>query len=122
MEVEFKLDPRDGQYKLLDVNARTWGYHSLGAAAGVDFAYMQFADQLGLPIERAKAKPGIGWVRMTTDVPTACLEFAAGSLGLGEYVRSLRKCGTEAVFTLSDPLPGIVELLLTPYLAVKRGF
>src|SRR6185312_12978622 len=31
VELEFKLDPRDGKYKLLDVNARTWGYHSLGA-------------------------------------------------------------------------------------------
>ena len=37
VEVEYKLDPRDGQYKLLDVNARTWGYHSLGVRAGVDF-------------------------------------------------------------------------------------
>ena len=24
VEVEFKLDPRDGQFKLLDINARTW--------------------------------------------------------------------------------------------------
>ena len=31
VELEYKLDPRDSQYKLLDVNARTWGYHSLGA-------------------------------------------------------------------------------------------
>ena len=31
VEVEFKLDPRDGQYKTrFDVNARTWGYHTLG--------------------------------------------------------------------------------------------
>jgi len=34
VELEYKLDPRDGQYKLLDVNARTWGYHSLGARVG----------------------------------------------------------------------------------------
>ena len=32
-----KLDPRDGVQKLLDVNARTWGYHSIGPRAGVDF-------------------------------------------------------------------------------------
>lgn len=36
-EVEYKQDPRDGEYKLLDFNARAWGYHSLGAEAGVDF-------------------------------------------------------------------------------------
>ena len=27
VELEYKLDPRDSKYKLLDVNARTWGYH-----------------------------------------------------------------------------------------------
>ena len=37
VEVEFKQDPRDGLFKLLDVNARTWGFHSIGIPAGVDF-------------------------------------------------------------------------------------
>src|SRR5271157_5831422 len=37
VEVEFKQDPRDGEYKLLDVNARTWGFHILGSVTGVDF-------------------------------------------------------------------------------------
>jgi D-aspartate ligase len=40
VEIEFKEDQRDGQFKLLDVNARTWGFHSLGAGAGVDFPYL----------------------------------------------------------------------------------
>ena len=47
VELEYKLDPRDGQYKLLDVNGRTWGYHTLGSGAGVDFPYLLFADQMG---------------------------------------------------------------------------
>ncbi|MGA8044106.1 MAG: hypothetical protein WCA37_15015, partial [Terracidiphilus sp.] len=42
VEVEFKRDPRDGQYKLLDINARHWGFHGIGPAAGVDFAYLLF--------------------------------------------------------------------------------
>ena len=33
VEMEYKWDRRDGQYKLLDVNGRTWGYHTLGQAA-----------------------------------------------------------------------------------------
>ena len=35
--LEYKLDGADGQFKLLDVNTRTWGYHSVGYVAGVDF-------------------------------------------------------------------------------------
>lgn len=51
VEMEFKYDRRDNTYKLLDVNARTWGYHSLGERAGVDFSTMLFADQLGEIVE-----------------------------------------------------------------------
>ena len=122
VELEYKLDPRDGQYKLLDVNARTWGYHSLGARAGVDFSYMLYADQVGLPVSSCKGKPGIGWMRMTTDVPAAFVALLAGDTDLMGYVRSLRNCNVEAVFSQDDPLPGLAEVLLIPYLALKRGF
>jgi predicted ATP-grasp superfamily ATP-dependent carboligase len=122
VELEYKLDPRDGKFKMLDVNARTWGYHTLGASAGVDFSYMLFADQMGLPVSPVKARPGVGWMRATTDIPTVCLEFLAGSMGPRGYLRSLGMCRTEAVFSLEDPLPGVAELFLIPYLAVKRGF
>src|SRR5205814_1776939 len=61
VEVEFKHDARDGTYKLLDVNARTWGYHTLGAIAGVDFPYMLFQDQLGKPVAAARAQAGKTW-------------------------------------------------------------
>jgi len=57
VELEYKLDPRDGMFRLLDVNARTWGYHSLGASAGVDFSYMLFADQMGLPVTPRRPSP-----------------------------------------------------------------
>jgi len=122
VEVEFKLDPRDSQYKLLDVNARTWGYHSLGARAGTDFSYMLFADQIGLPVTPCRAKPGIAWMRLTTDLPAACMALLAHDVGLKSYIRSLRACETEAVFSAKDPLPGLAEILLVPYLAIKRGF
>jgi D-aspartate ligase len=122
VELEYKLDPRDGQYKLLDVNARTWGYHSLGARAGVDFSYMLYADQVGLPVAHSKGQSGIGWVRMTTDLPAAFMALLAGDTDFKSYVDSLRNCNVEAVFSRDDPLPGLAEVLLVPYLAVKRGF
>lgn len=121
VEVEFKQDQRDGRSKLLDVNARTWGYHTLGPAAGVDFPWLLFQDLLGAEIEPVRARPGVRWVRLETDVPNACRDIWQGRLGIGDYVRSLRGVDTEAVFTWRDPLPGLFELALTPYLAVRRG-
>ncbi len=122
VEMEYKRDPRDGQYKLLDFNARTWGYHTLGQRAGVDFPSMLYADQLGEPVEACKAQVGIRWVRLVTDIPTYVLEILAGRQNLREYVRSLRSAQIESVFSREDPWPGLAELALVPYLAIKRGF
>ena len=122
VELEYKLDARDSQYKLLDVNARTWGYHSLGAGAGVDFSYMLYRDQVGLPVAVSKGRPGISWVRTTTDIPAAMLAILGGETTWQSYLSSIRNCNVEAVFSSKDPLPGLAEVALIPYLAIKRGF
>jgi D-aspartate ligase len=122
VELEYKRDAFDGRFKLLDVNARTWGYHSLGARAGVDFPALLFADQLGRAVDSVRARVGVRWVRLTTDVPTAAVMLLRGGLDWRSYLRSLRGVDVEGSFTRDDPLPGLVELALTPYLALKRGF
>jgi D-aspartate ligase len=122
VEMEYKLDPRDGQYKLLDVNARTWGYHSLGQRAGVDFPYLLFSDQLGEPVETCRAKAGVKWIRLVTDISTGVVEIFHGNLDWRTYMKSIKDVDVESVFSREDPLPALVELTLVPYLAVKRGF
>jgi D-aspartate ligase len=121
VELEYKHDPEDGEWKLLDVNARTWGYHTLGPASGVDFPYLLYRDQLGMSVPRLRARPGVRWIRVVTDVPNAVRDASAGSIKVRDYVRTLRGIDTEAVFSWRDPLPGLYELALLPYLAVKRG-
>ena len=122
VEVEFKLDPRDGQFKLLDINARTWGYHALGTRAGVDFPSLLYRDQLSRPIEPCRGLPGVSWVRLLTDIPTGLIDVAAGRLRFRDFWQSLSSFHTEAVFASEDPIPGLVEFALIPYLTVKRGF
>jgi D-aspartate ligase len=122
VELEYKLDARDGQYKLLDVNGRTWGYHTLGAAAGVDFTHLLFADQVGEDVQPCRARSGVRWVRLLTDIPTAAMEILGGRQDFRVYLDSLRHFQVESVFSREDPVPGLVELALLPYLTVKRGF
>lgn len=121
-ELEYKLDPRDGQYKLLDFNARTWGYHSLGPRAGVDFPYLLFADQTGHRVDPCRTSAGVKWIRLVTDFPTGILEISRRQLSAKEYLRSLFNFHVESVFCWEDPLPGLMELALVPYLYVKRGY
>jgi D-aspartate ligase len=121
-EVEFKQDPRDELYKILDVNARAWGFHGLGRAAGVDFPYLLFADQLGYPTHPSRAKVGVGWLRLLTDTPTALRDMFGGHLSFGSYLKSILHTKTESVFCWDDPLPSIAEFLLLPYLLRKKIF
>ncbi|HTA24110.1 MAG TPA: hypothetical protein VK763_11290 [Terriglobales bacterium] len=120
VEVEFKQDPRDGRFKLLDVNARTWGFHSIGGPAGVDFPYLLYADQLGKPVERTRARAGVGWLRAVTDLPTMVSDLWAGELDLGSYWNSLKHTRVESVFCLRDPLPSVAEVLMLPYLIRQK--
>ena len=120
VEVEFKQDPRDGQLKLLDVNARTWGFHSLGVPAGIDFPYLLFADQIGEEVERRKGESGIGWLRLITDLPTAASDLCHGHMSINSYLTSLRRTRIESVFSRHDLLPSFAELVLLPYLVSKK--
>jgi predicted ATP-grasp superfamily ATP-dependent carboligase len=120
VEIEFKQDPRDGQFKMLDVNARTWGFHSIGAAAGVDFPYLLFADQISEAVGSCKGRTGIGWLRLIADLPTATTYLFGGHMDLGTYFRSLKRTRVESVFSREDPWPSFAELLLLPYLVTKK--
>ena len=120
VEVEFKQDPRDGQYKLLDVNARAWGFHGLGQAVGVDFAYALFADQCGLATEPSRAKPQQGWLRLIPDLAVVAKDLFDGYLGFAAYWASLKATKVESVFSSKDPLPFLAELTMLPYIIAKK--
>ncbi len=47
---EFKRDPRDGVFKLLEVNCRSWWFNGFAADCGVDTTLMAYDDALDLPV------------------------------------------------------------------------
>ena len=120
VELEFKRDPRDGALKLLDINPRVWGWHTLGRAAGVDFPYLLWRMVHGLPVAPVRGRVGVRWVRALTDVPTAFGAIRRGTLSLLDYLWSLRPPIECAVFALDDPLPALLELPATVHVAWGR--
>ena len=56
-QVEFKRDPRDGVYKLIEVNPRLWQWHGLTGACGVDVALIAYRDLVGDPPEPVRMRP-----------------------------------------------------------------
>jgi predicted ATP-grasp superfamily ATP-dependent carboligase len=120
VEVEFKRDSRDGRFKVLDVNPRVWGWHTVGSRVGVDFSHLLWQMVRGEPVTEVHARSRAGWVRMNTDVPVALLEIARRRLSLRDYLRSLRSPIEPAVFALDDPVPGLLEMPVLIYLYLKR--
>ena len=95
-QVEFKRDPRDGRFKLMEVNPRLWLWHGLAAALGVDFTRIAYLELLGrrpAPLT-TEGKPG-RW---------------AITLLAGESPAVPRPPYVEAVFSLDDPKPGATQL------------
>jgi D-aspartate ligase len=115
VEVEYKLDARDGRYKLLDINPRLWTWSPLGGRAGVDFPYLLWQMILGRPVPEQIGRTGVHWVRMSTDVPAAIHEMLRGRLSLGAYLRSLRGPVEFALMAADDPLPGLLDLPVFAY-------
>ena len=120
VEVEFKRDPRDGRLKLLDINPRVWGWHTLGRRVGIDFPYLLWRIVNGGDIAPLRGRPGVRWVRALTDIPTAVGQIRAGRLSPFGYLASLRGPIEFAVLAADDPLPALLELPATASLAWNR--
>lgn len=121
VEVEFKQDPRDGQLKLLDVNARVWGWHSIGAAAGVDFPYLAWRLAQGLEVPRAQGRAGVRWLRLSMDMATSLPELLARRTSLRTYVRTLRGPHSGPIAAADDRLPALAEIPILAWRTAHRA-
>lgn len=124
VEVEFKRDPRNGVNKLLDINVRPWGWHTLAIACGLDFPYMQYCDTLGLPLPAAPPHYDYRWLRAVTDIPAGIQETRAGLTTPLAYLRTLVAGKTTfSVFDWRDPIPALMDAgsVAVRALGLKRG-
>jgi len=120
VEVEFKRDPRNGRFKVLDINPRVWGWHTLSRRAGVDFPYLLWLLSKGDPVPHLRGRAGERWVHLSADLRMAIEEIWGGRLSLRSYLRSIRGPLESAIFSWDDPLPGLLDVPLFAYTAGKR--
>ena len=112
VEVEFKQDPRDGVYKLLDINIRPWGWHTLCIACGLDLPYIQYQHMSGQPTPRLTPRYGTRWIRAATDGLAGMQEMRAGITSPWRYARSLVGRNTFSVLNWRDPVPAFGDLAI----------
>ena len=109
-QVEFKRDPRDGRYCLMEVNARHWMWHSLAAVCGVNLSHVAYADAIGRPYTAPRQIDGPRWAIAITDTRDAVREVARGETNLVPWLTSYRGVRQDGVLSFADPVPGALIL------------
>jgi hypothetical protein len=121
-EVEFMRDEKAHVYNFIEVNGRFWGWHTLARAAGINFPKLVYDFMHGVQSSVPSPVIGVKWIRAITDLPTVAREMICGRLSLKDYIGTIRGKKEFAVFSIKDPLPSFVEIVIWPYLWVKRAF
>ena len=106
--VEFKLDPRDGEYKLIEVNAR-WGlWDGLGAYCGVDLGHIAYLDAIGQKVEPVSTyHAGKKWFSLDRDLSAFLQYRKEGSLNLKNWLATLDFSMMHACFSRDDLGPSV---------------
>jgi predicted ATP-grasp superfamily ATP-dependent carboligase len=108
--VGYRYDPRDGLYKLLDVNARISGVFRLFRATnGMDVVRTLYLDLTGQPTGESRLDPGRKWL-LEDDLLVSLPRIRRGELRAGPWLRSFRGVREAQWFTPRDPLPFLVWL------------
>jgi len=106
-EIEFLHDPRDGFFKLIEINARTWLWVGLAAACGINYPLYIYNHVNGLPNDFPSTyQVGIRWRNFWTDTIFSSMAIFKGKLNIQDYLDSVRGDGLiDAVRDKDDPKP-----------------
>lgn len=122
-EVEWMWDAKSETYKFLEINTRAWKWHTISnqfnfSFIGVLIDYYNDVETIERIIELKKER--VAWCERLTDWTVVAKEILHGRMKMREVIKSYRIKHESAVWSWKDPLPGIMYVLLSPILYVKR--
>ncbi len=107
---EYKLDPRDGTFRFMEVNGRSVIYNRLIRRGGLDLARVAWSDYvLGQtePVERTRW--GGVWIHLHADVLRSTLDRRREQVGFSDYLAPYRRPKIFAVWSARDPRPFLAQ-------------
>lgn len=115
-EVEFKKDERDGTFKFLEVNPRTWKWHSIANKAGTPFIQMYYDYLCGLSITPHTGYNKASFVHFITDFP---IRLQLAFKGYKHWI-NFQKPVESATWASDDIMPWFFEKLYLIYMLKSR--
>jgi predicted ATP-grasp superfamily ATP-dependent carboligase len=108
---EFKLDPRDGKLKLIELNPRYWQQNGLPDRCGMNFPLTHYLDMIGEdPKPVLGYRAGVKWVNVYCDIESFREYRKRGLLSLTDWLGSYRGELMLSDLEWDDPLPGLREI------------
>ena len=112
LDIGYRYDERDGQYKLLDVNPRIGSTFRLFAGDdNMDVARALYLDLTGQTIPRVAPRYGRKWMVEDTDLVSSIRYYRDGDLTARDWLKSFRGVEETAFLSVRDPLPAAAVLL-----------
>ena len=108
--VEFKLDPTDGVYRLIELNNRTWMQNVMCTIAGLNLPLIQYLDLTGQPCpESGDFVEGVRWWDSLADLDSFVRLKRRRELGAWKWISSWLGSDCYAFFSPDDVLPALVR-------------
>lgn len=113
---EFKKDPRDNEFKLMEINGRTSRSNWLATYCGVNLPWITYMDLVEKEqIEVTDYKKGVYWIELYQDVANSIFRRNKENLGLKDYVKPyLSKNKTFADMSTEDVMPFLKRISVLP--------
>lgn len=106
LDIGWRFDARDGQYKVLDANPRIGATFRLFAADdGTDVVRVMWADLSGKPVAPAATRDGRTWLHEPSDLRTARHYLRDRATSLPGYLRSIAHVDEHAWYAADDRAP-----------------
>lgn len=119
-EVEWMYDSVSDTYKFLEINTRAWKWHTISNQLGFSFIGAMIDYYNGATTELPVAKKTVAWVERLTDWTVIVKELLHGRMNWRDVRKTYKIHKENAVWQWGDPMPGIMYVILSPILYIKR--
>jgi predicted ATP-grasp superfamily ATP-dependent carboligase len=112
LDIGYRKDPRDQQYKVLDINPRVGqAFRLFVSENNLDVVRALYLDLTGQAMPDGSApREGRRWIIEDYDLTSTFDYFREGSLSFMDWVRSFRRLEEGAWFSARDPVPFLFML------------
>jgi len=111
VDIGYRFDRRDGQYKVLDINPRLGGaFRMFVDESGTDVARAMYLDLTGRRVRAIAPRDGRRWINETADLVASTHYHRLDGLTPAAWLQSLRTVREGATWGLDDPIPFFVAM------------